>query len=238
MSLLTIVQSHCQRYGLNVPSTVISNTDSTVVQLLSLLNEICDVLSDQTNLQVAQRECTWTYIAAEDQGSIATITGDAGFLYIKNGTMWDRTLGREVYGPLTDIEWQEYKAIPAPGPFYKYRFRGGHLLISPTPTAPLSEIAFEYASSYLIQTAALVPKQYFTVDTDTSAIGDPIFKKGLAYRWKRDKGLEYQADEDEFWAMVNNQVARDGTRRSYNLGRSDVIGVRPGIMVPTGNWNV
>lgn len=227
MSLLTIVQNVCRINGLPVPGFVVSSSDNTTQQMLGLANELLDSMIDESKFQAFTKQALWTYIADEDQGDLNDIC--PGYLWVNNGTFWDRTLLRPVYGPITDVEWQQIKAVPNPGPYYKYRIMGNHLLINPVPTDPLSLIAFEYATSYGVEAADGTPKQYFTEDTDTFLLPERILQRGLSYRWKQVKGLPYQADETAYFSMLNNAIARDATKRIYNLaGKSDLWG-RPGF---------
>lgn len=238
MSLLTIIQNHCQKNTLAVPSTVIGNADTTIVQLLALLNELVEEMVDESQFQAFTREALFTLIPGEDQGSIFAIA-DEGFLWAHNKTFYDRTLRRPLYGPVTDVEWQQLKALVNPGPWYKYRIRENHLLINPVPVTPYSQIAFEYASSYGVLGAdGTTYKASFTVDTDTFILAEKLLKKGLDFKWKRQKGLQYQADEIDYYKMLNNAIARDATKRPMRMDHEVPMSLRPGVFVPLGNWNV
>jgi len=240
MTLLSIVQDHCRVYALNIPTSVIGSQDTSVAQLLGLLNNLVENLIDENNWQAFTQEALWTMIPGEDQGTFTTdILPDTGFLWAANGTFWDRTLRRPLYGPVTDVEWQALKAIPNPGPWYKYRIRGDHFLINPAPTVGnLSEISFEYATSFAVKSSDGVLRPVFQADTDTSILPEKILKQGLAYRWKELKGLPYQPEMDRYYNMLNNYIARDGTKRVYRLDGANNWDVRPGIFVPSGNWPV
>lgn len=238
MSLLTVVQRFCQVNGLASPNIVVSSQDSAVQQYLGICNELLDTMIDESKFQAFQKQGTWTLIADEDQGPIPTIAPN-GFLWFNNGTFYDRTLRRPLYGPIEDDEWQALKAIPNPGPFYKFRVRGNHLLINPVPTTPFSLIAFEYSSCYgVIAADGTTEKQYFTADDDSFVLPEKILQKGLTFRWKQIKGLPYQADETAYYSLLNNYISRNKPRRNYNLADTNNMGIQPGIFVPSGNWPV
>lgn len=240
MSLLTIVQEHCRIHALAIPSTVVSSQDTTIKQVWGILNSLIEDVVDESKWQAFTREAIWTLIPGEDQGSIDAILGpNSGFLWFHNETFYDRTLRRPLYGPVSDEEWQALKAIPNPGPWYKYRIRNNHLLINPAPTAGnLSTIAFEYACDCGVLAADGTRKSTFTLDDDTSVLPERILKKGLSYRWKQLKSLPYQADETRYFDMLNNYIARDGTKRTVNLDNRIPMSLSPGIFVPSGNWPV
>lgn len=237
MSLLTVVQRFCQVNGMTQPNIVTSSPDQTVQQYLGILNELMDAVLQDSKYQCFTKEATWTLLAQEDQGAVTTIAPN-GFLFFHNQTFYDRTLRRPLYGPVEDDEWQALKAIPNPGPFYKFRIRGDRFLVNPVPTAPLSLIAFEYASNQGVRSANSTTKQYFTADTDTSIFDEAILQRGLSYRWKQVKGLPYQADEQKFYDMLNNFISNNKPRRVINLAGGNGFDIRPGIFVPSGNWNV
>jgi hypothetical protein len=237
MSLLTIVQQHCRVNGLPIPGFVVSSPDSTVQQYLGILNELVESMIDESKFQAFTEEGTWTYLPQEDQGDINDIAPN-GFLWFHNETFYDRTLRRPLYGPISDTDWQALKAIPNPGPFYKYRIRGNRLLINPVPTAPLSLIAFEYGSSYGVISSSGVKKATFTADDDEFRLPERILQRGLKYRWKQEKGLPYQADETAYYSLLNNAIARDATKARHDLAHPRPFDIRPGIFVPSGNWPV
>jgi hypothetical protein len=235
MSVLTVIQRHCQLHALAIPTSVVSSTDTQVVQLLAVLQEALDQMVLESKFQVRTLECLHTLTAAEDQGSIATIAGN-GYQAANFETFFDRTMKRPLYGPLNDTEWQEIKALPNPGPFYKFRIRGGNLLINPTPTAPLSQIAFEFMSSWAITSSAGTPKQLITDDGDGFAFPETMVRQWLKFMWKHTKGLPYQADEKKAYDLLNNYIATDKVKRRINVAYPDETTIKPGVFVPTGNW--
>lgn len=104
--------------------------------------------------------------------------------------------------------------------------------------SPFSLIAFEYASSYGVKAADNTLKSAFTADTDTFILPEKILKKGLSFRWKQVKGLNYQADEEAYYKLLNNAIARDATKRPMNMADNVPMSLQPGIFVPSGNWPV
>jgi hypothetical protein len=237
MSLLTLVQRFCLVNGMTQPNIVVSSQDQTVLQYLGILNELLDEILQDSKYQAFTKEALWTCIAQEDQGAVTDLAPD-GFLFFHNQTFFDRTLRRPLFGPVEDDEWQALKAIPNPGPFYKFRVRGDRFLINPVPAAPLSLIAFEYASSHGVRAAAGTTKQYFTADDDVPVLPEALMQRGLSYRWKQIKGLPYQADETAYRGQLNNIISNSKPRRVMSLGTGNDFNIRPGIWVPSGNWNV
>lgn len=237
MSVLSVIQDHCRIHALNVPTGVVGSTDTGVQQLLGLLAELMDETLNESKFQIVTYEAVFTAVAGEDQGSLQSLA-PKGFQFAYFETFFDRTLRRPLYGPLTETEWQQIKALPNPGPFYKFRILRDRLLLNPAPTAPLSTIAFEYASSWGFTDAAGTPKAAITADTDLFVLPERIMRKGLAFRWKQVKGLPYQADETKFYELLNNYIARDKVKRRIDVSHPHPMDIRPGVFVPSGNWPV
>lgn len=237
MSVLTLIQDFTRRHALAVPSAVIGSVDTTVVQLFQILQDVVEELTTESKFNVITREAVFTVTATESQGLMQTLA-PYGYQWAYFETFFDRTLRRPLYGPLNETEWQEIKAIPNPGPFYKFRIRGDELLINPAPTAPLSTIAFEYASSWAVTDSGGTAQAGMLADTDLIIFPENILKRGLAYQWKQVKGLPYQEDKDKYYELMNNYIARDKVKRRINLAHPHPVDIRPGVFVPSGNWPV
>lgn len=236
MSLLTVVQSFCARTHIPVPTSVMGSTDSQVENIRALLEEEGNDLASRHPWESLTREATHTSLAAEDQGAIATLASN-GFRSIKNGTIWDRTNQLKIIGPLSAQEWQAAKAMAPTGPDYRFRIRGGKLLITPTPAAGHSW-AFEYMSENWILGADLVTyKNLFTLDTDTILLPETLLIAGLKWRWKKENGLDYAEDFRTYEMQIKDAMGRDGGRKTLDMngGRGDAM---PGVFVPQGSWAV
>lgn len=237
MSALSLIQDHCRIHALGIPTSVINSADAGIQQLFGMLNELLDEMVNESKFNVITLEAVFTATAAENQGSMDTLA-PFGFQFAYFETFFDRTLQQPLYGPLTETEWQQIKALPNPGPFYKFRIRGNDLLLAPAPAVSLSTIAFEYASSWAVKSAAGVPKPSITDDSDTFVFPDRIIRRGLAYYWNHKKGLPYQEDKDRYYELLNNYIARDKVKARINVANPNPVAIKPGIFVPSGNWNV
>lgn len=235
MSVLTIIQQHCRLNALSIPTSVVASTNTQIQQLFGILQECVDDMVQESKYNVTTQEAVFTAIAGEDQGAFTTLAPN-GYFQANFETFYDRTLKRPLYGPLTDQEWQEIKALPNPGPFYKFRVRGDHLYINPAPTAPLSTIAFEYMSKWAVKSASGTLKELITADDDTIIFPENIVRKWLIYRWKLVKGLPYQEDRDAAYNQLNNYIAKDKVKRRINVAEPKQPSIRPGVFVPSGNW--
>lgn len=237
MSLLTIVQRFCERTGLPVPATVMGTTDSKVLQVRALLEEIGIDANSRHTWQATTFQQLHTTTAAEDQGPMTTIAG-AGWEYIKNMTIWDRSTRLPILGPLDAVDWQALKAVVVNGPMYQFRIRNGRFLVNPVP--PAGETwAFEYMSKYWILGAdGTTYKEYFTLDTDEPLLDQSLLLMGLRAWWKKEKGLDYGEDMRMYETQMKDAASRDGGKPTLHLDNPAWNGPKPGIWVSDGSWDV
>ena len=235
MSVLTVVQYVCGRTNVPTPSSVLGNTDTQVIQMLRLLEEEGTSLSKRGDWEGITNEATHTTIALENQGAITTIAAN-GFRYIKQDTLWDRTDNLPV-ALIGSNAWQAMKAMASTGPRYRYRLRGGKLLVNPTPAAGHTW-AFEYVSkNWLLGIDGTTYKQYATLDTDTILLPEDLVLMGLRWRWKKEKGLDYAEDFEEYENQIKTDLGRDGGKETLRMD-GESRDARPGIFVPDMSWNL
>lgn len=238
MSLLSVIQSFCKLHALAVPTAIIGSTDTQTIQLQEIVDDVIKELCSESKFQVTTQEAVFSTVPGEDQGKITDIAPN-GYQRAIFETFYDRTLKRPLTGPVTESEWQALKALPSAGTYYKFRLRGDHFLLYPAPSTTSSDIAFEYVSSWpYLDATTSVAKANPTNDSDGFVFPDRIVKKGIAFRWKQIKGLPYQADETEYWNMVNNFVATNKVGRRLNISEGAPVDMKPGIFVPSNSWPV
>ena len=236
MTLLELIQRFTVRTGISSPTYIIGNMDLQVRQLQGLIEECLEELTQRQSWAGITREATFRTVITKDQGFVKTIA-DKGFKWILNETIYNRTTRLPLYGPLSASDWQALQALPASGPFYQYRIREGKLLIEPSP--PVGHLcAFEYTSSFcVVDTLGTTFKGYPTADNDTFVLEDAVILAGLRWKWKYEKGLDYAEDFNRFEEFVNNSIGRDSTKPTLSLN-GEFPGIRPGIFIPSGNWNI
>lgn len=238
MTLIELVSEFCDRRGLDRPSTVMSTVDPTIRQIRALLNEVVgDIVGRPGSWARLQKQGNFTSLAADDQGTIDSMA-PYGFQYMVPDTIFDRTNRRQLFGPRAAPQWQMNEAMVFTGPFYSFRVWQNHLWVQPEMPAGL-EIYFEYASSWgILATDGTTYKARFTADDDTFVLGDDILLKGIAWKWRRTQGLAYTQEFDDFEFDLKNLIGRQSTAGDLNMGGESAGQVRPGVMVPLGNWNV
>lgn len=236
MTMLSMIQQAAQRIGIVSPNAVVSSSDPQIMQLLTLLNQEGESLSERYAWQSLRKESTFTGVAADDQGAMTTLAG-TDFKYLVTDTFWNRTLRRPVCGCITPQDWQTLKASPQTGPYQQFILRGGHMWMIPNPTA-LQTLAFEYVSkNFVLAADGTTYKDSFTADDDTALLDEKIMTIGLIWRWKQVKGLEYAEDFRLYEQRVTDAMGRDKGPTSIKMTGQPTVRL-PGTVVPYGNWPI
>ena len=121
-------------------------------------------------------------------------------------------------------------------PRYRYRIVRHRLLLTPTPPAGHS-LAFEWLSKWWIQDIAGTIKERFTADTDSFLVERELLKLGLAWRWRKAKGLDYTEEYEEYEQRLLETLASDQPRETIYMDNEEPR-VKPGVFVPDYSWNL
>jgi hypothetical protein len=214
---------------------VLGSNDNQVLQVLGLLEEECDDLAQRGDWQQLTYEATHTTVATESQGDINTIATN-GFDRIRQNTLWDRDLSLPLY-VVDDVDWQQIKANNVTGPRYQVRLRGDELISTPAPTAGHTW-AFEYISkNWAVDSGGSTYDSEFNDDDDEILLPNKIVKMGLRWRWKKEKGFDYDEDFQTYEKMIEKALGSNKLRRNLNLSERPTT-PQPKIYVPEGNWGV
>lgn len=236
MTALSIVQTAQAWLSLPVSSALFSATDPQAVQLRALMNEEIAELARWPDClwRKALRQYTFTTTATEVQPSNAL---PADFEYVVPGSMFDRTLARPMWGPITPEQWQLILARPIVASYaYYWRLRGNDFLTAPNPPAG-DTIAYEYASNLVVYALGdTVPtKQQFTADDDTSIFNETMVSRGVRWRFLAAKGLAYDQAYSEWISLVQREASRSKSAPILNAAGMGWDGIM-GPYVPDLNF--
>lgn len=232
MSALSIVQNAAQRLSLDSPGAVFSSTATEIIQLRQLMNQEGKELARRHNWTVLVTEKTFTTVATSVQSSAVSTDFD----HIVNNSMWNRTQDRPVQGPITAQQWQQEQS----GPTYTtnnlaFRFRGGSLLITPTPAAG-ETVAYEYVSKNWAETSGGTGLAAMTADTDVGVLDEELITLGVIWRYLQAQGLDYAEAFRTYEMEVGKAIGRDGGAPALNLSYG-MPRERVWPNIPEGSWS-
>jgi hypothetical protein len=232
LTCLKIIQTACKRIGIPEPNSAIGSTDQQIIQLLAISEEEGQEQANRYSWEVLQAEATFTTVAAQVQSTLAACT--SGFDYIVNDTIWNRTLKRPVYGPKSQSDWQQAKAMQINGPFNSFRIINDAINFYPNPVAGQS-CYFEYITENWITTSTAGTSAVWTNDADIPKLDDQLVLLGTICRWKQAKGLNYAEDFAKYERRITDAMARDGGKPILDMSGA-VSEIKPGIFIPAGSW--
>ena len=219
MTVLAIIQDAAAELAIPLPTAVVSSTDAQVRQLLRLFYIEGRDLLDAHDWQRLLTTRTFTSLSTEAQ------TGEpvSAFYRMAHGVeMWNTTNDWEITGPLSPSDWarltvQQITSVPQ-----FWRLQGGVLQVY-SPTAGDS-IRYEYISKNWVTIAADSSlAETAAADSDTILFPEPLVVKGMVWRWKQTKGLEYAEDMRSYELYKMARIAQDrGGTKSYSTERFDV----------------
>lgn len=237
--LLSEIQEFCEDMTLPVPQSIIGNQDPQVIQLKALLFRAGQSIAIRHEWSALTLEKIHTTLGQEDQGNIFELTAglitSTAFRKIKDQTVWDRT-DRLPVAPIDAIDWQRVKGVISISPRYRYRLWQSRLFLTPTPPAGHT-LAFEWLSRWWIQSASGAIKRQFTDDTDSFLIERELLKLSLTWRWKKEKGLDYAEEYEEFESRFAEMAAHD-TPKGVLYQDHNEREAKPGLSVPAYSWNL
>lgn len=223
LPLLEIVQTACAEIGIPNPTSVVSNQDQQIRQLLALANregrEQVSVANGWPQLRALQ---TITLVNGQEAYSFPQDYND----YIP-ATIWNVDQRWPVQGPLTAQEWETIKA----GyinilPYQRYRIMQGQIYFDPVPDSSMDgqTVITEYQSNGFCQSAAGVVQNQWQADTDVWRLPQDIIVLGLKWRFLAAKRLDY-SEEKKAWAdCVDRELARAYGGRTLSMNTSDAWG--------------
>lgn len=237
MSLLQIIQDATDELGLPRPAAVVSNTDNTVRALLRYANAEGKAL--------ARHKSSWAELQREHTFSTADGTAEYSlpddFDRFIDDTAWDRANYWEMRGPLSPQDWQEVKSGLTQTAALRRRWRVKRaasgsakvFFVDPTPSS-VDTLVFEYISSGWCRNAA--DDTYYSrwnADTDEPLLDAEVMTKGVVWRWKAGRGLEYAIDLAEYEGMRDERAASSSGSKILPIGTTRLV-LPDGIVPETG----
>ena len=203
MSLLTACQACIKETGVGTsPSTIISNTDATAVQLNALAERAAKYLM-RRNWQKMVREHTITTVA-----TTATYALPSDWARYISETAWDATNYWPMRGSLDPQMWTALKRgiVTIASGRKQFRVYGNLVQIIPTPDTSDESLIIEYLrNTPWTDSTGVTYRTAATADADITVFPEVLLELELIWRWKREKGLSYadeRKDADDMTALL------------------------------------
>lgn len=241
-NLLQIGQAIAIKAGLPVPSTIVGNTDRTVQAIFQAIKD--------GSQKDAYRDVDWSVLHIEYTFG----TTGAGYYDLKpdfdrfvNNTIWDRTNGQTLIGPVAPDKWQLYVSglsgltgsrricrIVGMNRSHMHPNNPDRLQIYPddpdvlvvNSAADPIDIAYEYITKWYIVNVGMLGQgltDQWNSDIDYSVIDDDVIEAAALWRLLRILGMSYADEREEYNALVLERGSSDGGAESLSLLQNDYM---------------
>lgn len=220
MTLLSVCQDVADVVGLTRPTAIVNGTDQLSKQMLGIAKEVLEELSlmDWPALQVPYSFNTVVGTSAYPLPSdFGHETADTCFLASQYYLM---------RGSLTPGDWQRQRnALPSQIGRYKFRLWGTPLMLNMYPTPGTVEtVVLEYHTTNRVKHSDGTYGVTFSLDDDVSVVSETLLKKGLKWRIKRAKGLDYSEEFNEYEFARMDHLAKQLTLGSMPVAyRNNIV---------------
>jgi hypothetical protein len=235
MSLLSIVNDFRLRKNMSAVASVIGSSDTGVLQMTALLQDIGDELAERN--WWATLNINGTIVADGVTVLFPFPTALVGipasdFAGMSAGLTFQSTLfpTLPVPGPVTNEEMNAFKAYPVAPLNPIWREINGQFEFFPAPA--LGEVyTYNYYSPRWIFSGGSRALRW-AADTDVSLIDEKILTSGLEWRWLETKGLDYAEAFRRYEMRLSLADGRQDTSREVRTSNR-MIGIAnswPGLI--------
>lgn len=235
-TVLWVVQQAMIEMGLTKPPQVVTSTDTTVQQMLALLNRAGSDMVLGYPWEQLTKEWLFTTTAGVVQYPLPS-----DWSYFLDQTQWDRTNHWPLLGPKTAQEWQWLKGgLLSSGPRIRYRVVGGMFELFPADNSGVSTLAMEYVADTWLKSSTQINTYFNMVQADEDLIMfDPwVISAYLKLKYWEAKGLDTTAYAKDFVSVWEARIGKNKGAPVLTLApraRSMLIGINN---IPDGSWNV
>ncbi len=203
MSLLSVCHDVADVVGVTRPLSIVSSTDQLARQMLGLAKETLEELSlmDWPILSFS-----YTVPTVVDQVAYDL---PPDYEHEIGDTLYSKSRYEFVRGSLTPGDWaRQRNALPDLGRL-RFRIYGlpPKLNMMPTPTL-VEDLVFEYKTKNRVIHLDTTLGFDYSADSDVSIVPEELVKKGLKWRLRRAKGLDYSEEFDDYEFARTSKLAQ------------------------------
>ena len=203
MSLLVVCQDVADVVGVQRPNAIVTSPDQLSRQLFGLAKETIEELS-LMDWPILVQTAALTTVAGQAQYDLPL-----DFEHEIGDTLYYADRYEQLRGSLSPGDWARQKnSLPDLGR-YRFRIYGYPLKLNIMPTPQLAEnLVYEYKiKNRVIRTDTTLYPTY-TDDGDVSIVYEELVKKGLKWRIRRAKGLDYSEEFDDYEFARTSRLAQ------------------------------
>lgn len=232
---LSLANTAAVECGLSTTSGLFASTDANFILLRNLVNTVGRELAFMHPWRQLTKTGSLTLAAASAPAIHGVNTLPADFSWMgtgQNGTFWNTTDDWELFGPVTDQQW-EYAIVNTLAPFNAiFKFEGNAIWVYPPNATDV--VTFKYQSLYWAKASGQSAPNLSacTADTDTVYFEPLLFTRLLKLRYLQARGRDTTA------ALVDFETTYSLSVQSDRPGRVLTVGGRRGRVRPLDDSNL
>ncbi len=196
MTILTAINEVGDVVGLDAFTSVYGTDDPNAKTMMALATE--------AGAEIARR-VDWQLMLKQVTPSVASFVLPADYNRMTPGGALRSPAGEFARPVLSSGQWAVISASPSVQPYFF--IKGNVIGISPVSFAATA--IMDYVSKNWIKTNASVERDTFSADDDTVLFPERLLVKNLLWRWRRQKGFEFEDYLSEFEADLIAEIRAD-----------------------------
>lgn len=214
MTVLSVAKDVCKVIGLAEPDALVSSTSREYVELAETMQEMADRIAEGHEWQVLSRIATITGDGTEEDHDLPT---DYDRMLVKS-QVWSSSLETPL-SPISDLdEWLGMDVQSFDFVINAWTIYGGQMHIKPALASGVTA-KYYYQSNLIFQPTSGANKAAFSSDDDTFRLDEGLWKLGVIYQWRMNKGQPYAENMADYEERKARLVTRDKGSRMIRIGR-------------------
>ncbi len=208
MTVLSVVKDVCAAVGVTRPDSVFASITSnrTMQEMLALANEMAQRIAyDTRDWQLLRLSQTYA-----GNGVTEAFTLPANFKrMLLQANVWRSTSAQQPMVFIADTdEWLQRRASNQTDAWGEWTMYGGQMHIWPIMGVGVSA-RFSYLDKNCVALAGGGNGDSFVADGDTFRLDERVFKLGMVWQWKAQKGSPYAEDMGTFGDALQLAMGHD-----------------------------
>lgn len=207
MTILDVVKQAATQLGLEIPSVVFTNTTRTWIDVQNTINRCAYQILDEYDWERLKQIHVLNGDGAQEDFDFP----DDFYRMTRDARLWDSASPAWNVGQVQSEAWLALDQNKNVSWRSLWTIFGGQMHFRPALYSEQT-VRFFYISKNIVSG----DKTEFTADTDAFVLDEKLLRKCLVYNWKKDKGMDYAADLQEYQEALSYAIGSDkGPRRIY-----------------------
>jgi hypothetical protein len=196
MTILTAINEVGDVVGLDPFTSVYGADDANAKTMMEIAKQAGDEIA---------RRVDWQRMLKQVTPSVAVYVLPDDYNRMTPGGALRSPTGEFARPVLSSGQWAVISAVPSAQPYFFIKAN----VIGISPVSFAATAIMDYVSKNWIKTNAGIEKDTFSADDDTVLFPERLLIKNILWRWRRQKGFEFEDFLSEFEADLIAEIRAD-----------------------------